>query len=114
MRRPLFVVTIGCTIAFLLSATDAGAQQASGIAGVVRDASGAVLPGITVEAASTALIEKTSSAAQRLRVQGNVDVYNALNSSSILTIGTAYGSRWRQPTAIVDPRIVQFSAMLTF
>ena len=331
MRRPLFVVTIGCTIAFLLSAATAGAQQASGIAGLVRDASGAVLPGVTVEAASTALIEKTRSAVtdgegrysivgllpgnyavtfalqgfrsqrregieltagftaavnadlqvgaldetitvsgasplvdtqnvrkqivvsrdlldslpvstksqnavitltpgltgmsdvagsysvqlggtfhgkagtkvqmdgmsiqnmqangatgyainagtveeitaayaasnaeiastlgrnlaacgtrtpctatatvplispgtmreprvtrvdlrvtkyfnltQRLRVQGNVDVYNALNSSSILTIGTAYGSRWRQPTAIVDPRIVQFSAMLTF
>src|SRR5712692_6594370 len=35
------------------------AQQASsGIAGVVRDASGAVLPGVTVEAASPALIEK--------------------------------------------------------
>src|SRR5919204_4604528 len=34
------------------------AQQASGIAGVVRDTSGAVLPGVTVEAASPALIEK--------------------------------------------------------
>src|SRR6476469_2608314 len=62
MRRPLLVVTVGCTIALLLSATTAGAQQASGIAGLVRDASGAVLPGVTVEAASTALIEKTRSA----------------------------------------------------
>src|SRR6476660_1889065 len=35
--------------------------QAS-IAGVVRDTSGAVLPGVTVEAASPALIEKTRSA----------------------------------------------------
>src|SRR5207253_1515865 len=34
---------------------------ASGIAGVVRDASGAVLPGVTVEAASPALIEKVRS-----------------------------------------------------
>src|SRR5688572_27595096 len=34
------------------------AQQASGIAGVVRDSSGGVLPGVTVEAASPALIEK--------------------------------------------------------
>ena len=59
-------------------------------------------------------VTKYFNLTQRLRVQGNVDVYNALNSSSILTIGTAYGSRWRQPTAIVDPRIVQFSAMLTF
>src|SRR5262245_9952584 len=39
------------------------AQQASasGIAGVVRDTSGAVLPGVTVEAASPALIEKSRS-----------------------------------------------------
>jgi hypothetical protein len=36
----------------------ASAQQASGIAGVVRDTSGGVLPGVTVEAASPALIEK--------------------------------------------------------
>jgi hypothetical protein len=31
----------------------------SGIAGVVRDTSGAVLPGVTVEASSPALIEQT-------------------------------------------------------
>ena len=38
------------------------AQQASGsIGGVARDASGAVLPGVTVEAASPALIEKVRS-----------------------------------------------------
>src|SRR6187455_583154 len=36
------------------------AQQAS-IVGTVRDASGAVLPGVTVEASSPALIEKTRS-----------------------------------------------------
>jgi len=34
----------------------------SSIAGVVKDASGAVLPGVTVEASSTALIEKTRTA----------------------------------------------------
>jgi hypothetical protein len=37
----------------------AWAQGSSGIAGIVRDASGAVLPGVTVEAASPVLIEKT-------------------------------------------------------
>ena len=37
-------------------------QQASGIAGIVRDTSGAVLPGVTVEAASPALIEKVRTA----------------------------------------------------
>ena len=33
-------------------------QQASSIAGLVRDTSGAVMPGVTVEASSSALIEK--------------------------------------------------------
>jgi hypothetical protein len=42
----------------LLLSASALAQQASGIAGLVRDASGGVLPGVTVEAASAALIEK--------------------------------------------------------
>jgi hypothetical protein len=35
--------------------------QASGIAGVVRDSSGAVMPGVTVEASSPALIERVRS-----------------------------------------------------
>src|SRR5438093_12027775 len=43
---------------FVLIPDATSAQQASGIAGVVRDASAAVLPGVTVEAASPALIEK--------------------------------------------------------
>ena len=43
----------------VLIPTNASAQTAgSGIAGTVRDASGGVLPGVTVEAASPALIEK--------------------------------------------------------
>jgi len=48
-------VTLSCV---LLVASTAWAQQASGIAGVVRDTSGGVLPGVTVEATSPALIEK--------------------------------------------------------
>src|SRR3989442_793696 len=45
----------------VLFAPAAWAQQASGIACVVKDTSGAVLPGVTVEAASPALIEKVRS-----------------------------------------------------
>ncbi len=46
----------------LLLASAAWAQVATGgIAGVVRDTSGGVLPGVTVEAASPALIEKVRS-----------------------------------------------------
>ena len=46
----------------LLVAATVSAQQASGIAGVVRDTSSGVLPGVTVEAASPALIEKVRTA----------------------------------------------------
>jgi len=55
----------------LLPAT-AAAQQASGIAGVVRDTSGAVLPGATVEAASPALIEKTRTAVSDIEGRYNI------------------------------------------
>ena len=53
-----------CVVLYaLLLPSIASAQQASasGIAGVVRDTSGAVLPGVTVEASSPALIEKVRS-----------------------------------------------------
>jgi hypothetical protein len=48
-------------VAAVLAAAPVWAQQASGIAGVVRDTSGAAIPGVTVEAASPALIEKVRS-----------------------------------------------------
>jgi hypothetical protein len=48
--------------ALALVPTAAAAQAVSGIAGVARDATGAVLPGVTVEAASPALIEKVRTA----------------------------------------------------
>jgi hypothetical protein len=41
-----------------LAPASARAQGSASIAGVVRDASGAVLPGVTVEASSPALLEK--------------------------------------------------------
>ena len=58
MRRLWRGVTL-CVCTFLMPV--AAFAQAS-IAGVVRDTSGAVLPGVTVEASSPALIEKVRSA----------------------------------------------------
>ncbi|MFN7916730.1 MAG: TonB-dependent receptor [Vicinamibacterales bacterium] len=48
-------------VALALLALPALAQAQSAFTGVVKDTSGAVLPGVTVEAASDALIEKTRS-----------------------------------------------------
>ena len=58
-RIRLLRVSLVCMTSVLMAST-AWAQltTASGIAGVVKDASGAVLPGVTVETASPALIEK--------------------------------------------------------
>ena len=54
------VVAIGC---FLIPQAAWSQSVTTGsIAGVVRDPSGAVLPGVTVEAASPALIEKIRTA----------------------------------------------------
>ena len=58
--RILARVVIGAACIALLP--NVASAQTSGIAGTVRDASGAVLPGVTVEAASPALIEKVRSA----------------------------------------------------
>src|SRR6185503_11235904 len=57
MRR---IVTLMWVLSLLLLLPSAAHAQAS-IAGQVRDASGAVLPGVTVEASSPALIEKVRS-----------------------------------------------------
>src|ERR1051325_6751660 len=53
-----FIRLIGLVAALFVLAASASAQELGTIAGVAKDASGAVLPGVTVEAASPALIEK--------------------------------------------------------
>ena len=61
MRKLGFV---GLALSFLVLALppSVGAQTAASITGLARDSSGAVLPGVTVEAASPALIEKVRTA----------------------------------------------------
>ena len=59
MTRRILFSTFAALISLTLFPTSARAQSA--IAGTVRDTSGAVLPGVTVEASSDALIEKTRS-----------------------------------------------------
>src|SRR5262249_5157113 len=55
-RLGFLLFTVG-----LVALWPSAARAQSAIAGVVKDTSGAVLPGVTVEAASDALIEKTRS-----------------------------------------------------
>ncbi|HLG57150.1 MAG TPA: carboxypeptidase regulatory-like domain-containing protein [Vicinamibacterales bacterium] len=61
-RGPIQFAARACVLVALVALCPALAQAQSSIAGTVRDASGAVLPGVTVEAASPVLIEKVRSA----------------------------------------------------
>jgi len=57
--QPARSVSIFLTsLAVVLTSAEVSAQNSTGIAGIVKDASGGVLPGVAVEAASSALIEK--------------------------------------------------------
>ena len=61
MRSRVFRLAL-CLAALLVGRGLAAAQSNGGIAGTVKDSTGAVLPGVTVEAASPALIEKVRTA----------------------------------------------------
>jgi hypothetical protein len=60
--RTQFLILVSLAVCFAVASPPAFAQTGSAIAGLVRDASGGVLPGVTVEAASAALIEGSRSA----------------------------------------------------
>src|SRR5213075_2879028 len=61
--RRVVLVLIALAAPLTMSSPAAAQGVATGsIAGVVKDASGAVLPGVTVEASSPALIEKSRTA----------------------------------------------------
>ena len=61
MRRVVLCAAVVCALASLLVPAAADAQERASIIGVVQDSSSAVLPGVTVEAASPALIERVRS-----------------------------------------------------
>ena len=76
------LVALSC----LLFAPSAAWAQGSGsatIAGVVRDTSGAVMPGVTVEAASPALIEKVKSVVSD--AQGQYKIVDLRPGTYVLT-----------------------------
>ncbi|HXD73169.1 MAG TPA: hypothetical protein VN628_05520, partial [Vicinamibacterales bacterium] len=50
----------------------------------------------------------------RHRIQANVDMYNAGNASSILSINTTYGANWLRPTSILQGRLVKFGGQWDF
>jgi hypothetical protein len=130
---------------------------------VVRDSSGAVLPGVTVEAASPALIEKVRVVVTdadiapslgrdlaegddgsveldlippntvfldrrnqtdirisrnfqlgRVRLQGNLDLYNLFNANYATDHNETFGPEWLRPQTILLARLVKLGVNLSF
>jgi hypothetical protein len=50
----------------------------------------------------------------KVRFQANLDAYNALNSSAIQSLQTAFGPSWLSPATILDARIIQVGGQLSF
>ena len=51
---------------------------------------------------------------KRVKIQGNFDLYNFLNANTILGVVTTYGSRWLEPTQVLEARLIKFSAQIDF
>jgi hypothetical protein len=66
-----------------------------------------------------ARVGKTFRAGDRTRIQGFVDLFNALNASTALSVNQTYGAvaatnAWGTPTSIMDGRFVRFGMQMNF
>jgi hypothetical protein len=59
-------------------------------------------------------LSKTVRLGPKMRVQGNLDVYNLLNANSVTAVNTTYGPQWLKPLDILSGRSIQFSANLNY
>ncbi len=50
----------------------------------------------------------------RARLQGQLDVYNLFNASSVLAQSFAYGANWLRPSGVLSARLVKFGAQVDF
>ena len=87
MRRVLMSIAIALAVFILPLSRPAYAQSNSNIAGVVKDATGAVLPGVTVEAASASLIEKVRTVVTDSA--GQYKIVNLVPGSYVVTFTLA-------------------------
>jgi hypothetical protein len=51
---------------------------------------------------------------RKLRMQVNVDAYNALNANSVRAVNSTFGAAWQRPQQILDPRLIQVGGQISF
>lgn len=108
MRRFLHVAAI---LSCIVAVPALSFAQAS-IAGVVRDTSGAVLPGVTVEASSPALIEKARSVVTDDNGQYRIEDLRPGNYSVIFSL-TGFNSLLREGIELSGSFVAAVNAELT-
>jgi hypothetical protein len=59
-------------------------------------------------------VSKTLPLWHKLRSQWNLDVYNVTNNNSVVSLNSAYGPQWLQPTRIVDARVLEIGGKIDF
>ena len=97
MRRFAMALGFAC-VPLLLVPLPVFAQQRASIVGVVRDATGAILPGVTVEASSPALIEQVRSAVTD--GNGRYSINAGLDASTVTPGITAPDTSCTTPTML--------------
>ena len=59
-------------------------------------------------------LTKNFNLGPKVRLQANLDAYNAFNSNALQSVNTTFGANWLQPLQVLDPRILQISGQLSF
>lgn len=92
------------------------------ITGSVKDPSGGVMPGVTVEA-SSAVLDRWNPIDVRvakgfqhraLRFQIQFDIFNLLNANNVLSVVETYGPSLDNPTSILQGRLFAIGAQMNF
>ena len=50
----------------------------------------------------------------RYKMEGQFDIYNAMNANTTLQINPTYGASWRRPLAVLGARLLKFGAQIDF
>ncbi len=50
----------------------------------------------------------------RFKMEGQFDIYNAMNANTTLQVNPTYGASWRRPLAILGARLLKFGAQIDF
>lgn len=59
-------------------------------------------------------VSKEIAVRSRLRLQGQVDIYNLFNGNVVIAQNNTFGSAWQRPLAILAGRLVKFGFLVKF